>query len=78
MKIKLSKSQWQNIGKTAGWMKNQNNDLPKSKEINKDKIECPYCKKQMYIESLSNQKGQSLCIHCKKPFQAPSRSNVFL
>jgi len=57
MKIKLSKSQWEGIGKKAGWMKKANEDYSDmvrvvppicpscGESLNEDDFVCPSCDK---------------------------------
>lgn len=46
MKIKLSKSQWNDIGKKAGWLKTAQNEYPKK---------CPKCNGNKFIsEKIKN------------------------
>jgi len=40
MKIKLSKSQWEGIGKTAGWMKEAGLTQPGSAEVHGERYMC--------------------------------------
>ena len=44
MKITLSKSQWENIGVRAGWIKKAEGDWPESKDLDKGRF-TEYCKR---------------------------------
>lgn len=67
MKIKLSKSQWELVGKTAGWIKSsQVVEEPNKKEI------CKTCRGQKYIYqkvknlgTLDSRDSREVCPTCR-------------